>query len=89
MNYPDHDLENATDAMDAAIDSVNLVITMDVALCLDIKWPIAIVGGRTGSMEDLPTLSTICGQQTDVTIDQFTEGYGELVRPDTVPPFSR
>ena len=86
MNYPDHDLQNATNAMDAAIDSVNLVITMDVALCLDIKWPLPIVAGRT-IYGGPPDFIHYLWSETDVTIDQFTERiWGSLVWPDTVPP---
>ena len=87
MNYPDHDLQNATNAMDAAIDAVNLVITMDVVLCLDIKWPLAIVAGRNTTHGAPPKFIHWLWSEPSVTIDQFTEEvWGALVGPSDVPP---
>lgn len=80
------DLGHARDAMDAAMASVDLVITMDVALCLGMKWAIVIEGSHLVRSTDPPQFLDFFHTKTDITIDQFTEElWWQLIAPKTVP----
>ena len=86
MQSSEHDLDRAADALGAQMAAVNLVITMDVALCLGLKWPIA-VKGSDASRNSPPAFLQLLHKEMSFTIDQFTEViWQNLVWPYTMPP---
>ena len=69
---PSSSLRDASDSLDGLTPLLNLVITMDVADCLDLKWGISI-GGAGATPSHIPSYLTFIYSAHDFNLDILEE----------------